>query len=229
MDQIKDYLTKLEISNKKLEKHLKEVIVNKVVYFKEDRIFYMYLTSKEMISHEILDELRDEFLNKLSYFKNIRIKIKFTGFGRKSDKDIVKSYFHNILYIIKKICPAIEGWKKQVEYMYLDNILKIKIPKEIFYEKLKKHNIEAIIRNVLLEELGLDIQVVVEKAVIEKIDTKKLIEKADRELEAQIRELEFGPSKEDEEEEEVYVIKDEHDEHLIYGEEIGRASCRERV
>ena len=220
MDQIKDYLTKLEISNKKLEKHLKEVIVNKVVYFKEDRIFYMYLTSKEMISHEILDELRDEFLNKLSYFKNIRIKIKFTGFGRKSDKDIVKSYFHNILYIIKKICPAIEGWKKQVEYMYLDNILKIKIPKEIFYEKLKKHNIEAIIRNVLLEELGLDIQVVVEKAVSEKIDTKKLIEKADRELEAQIRELEFGPSKEDEEEEEVYVIKDEHDEHLIYGEDV---------
>ena len=220
MDQIKDYLTKLEISNKKLEKHLKEVIVNKVVYFKEDRIFYMYLTSKEMISHEILDELRDEFLNKLSYFKNIRIKIKFTGFGRKSDKDIVKSYFHNILYIIKKICPALEGWKKQVEYMYLDNILKIKIPKEIFYEKLKKHNIEAIIRNVLLEELGLDIQVVVEKAVSEKIDTKKLIEKADRELEAQIRELEFGPSKEDEEEEEVYVIKDEHDEHLIYGEDV---------
>ena len=142
MDNIKDYLEKLEIKNSRLEKQLKEVQVSKVVYFKEDRIIYMYLLSKEIISHEILDELREELLGKLKYFKNIRIKIKFTGFGRKSEKDIVKAYWHNILYILKKICPAIEGWKKQVEFMCLDNMLKIKIPKEIFYEKLKKNNIE---------------------------------------------------------------------------------------
>ena len=223
MDNIKDYLAKLEINNSKLEKYLKEVQVSKIVYFKEDRIFYIYLTSKDIIPHEILDELREELLNKLNYFKNIRIKIKFTGFGRKSDKDIVKNYWHNILYILKKICPAIEGWKKQVEYMCLDNLLKIKIPKEIFYEKLKKSNIEEIIQNVLLEELGMDLKVLVEKAVSEKIDTKKLIEKADKELEEKIKELEFGPSSEDleENEEEAYVIKEEeHDDKLIYGEDV---------
>ena len=223
MDNIKDYLTKLEINNSKLEKYLKEVQVSKIVYFKEDRIFYIYLTSKDIIPHEILDELREELLNKLNYFKNIRIKIKFTGFGRKSDKDIVKNYWHNILYILKKICPAIEGWKKQVEYMCLDNLLKIKIPKEIFYEKLKKSNIEEIIQNVLLEELGMDLKVLVEKAVSEKIDTKKLIEKADKELEEKIKELEFGSSTEDLEdnEEEAYVIKEqEHDDKLIYGEDV---------
>ena len=58
MDNIKDYLTKLEINNSKLEKYLKEVQVSKIVYFKEDRIFYIYLTSKDIIPHEILDELR---------------------------------------------------------------------------------------------------------------------------------------------------------------------------
>ena len=219
MDNIKDYLEKLEIKNSRLEKQLKEVQVSKVVYFKEDRIIYMYLLSKEIISHEILDELREELLGKLKYFKNIRIKIKFTGFGRKSEKDIVKAYWHNILYILKKICPAIEGWKKQVEFMCLDNMLKIKIPKEIFYEKLKKNNIEEVIRTVLLEELGIDYQVNVEKAVNEKIDRKKLIERTDKEIEELIKEMEFDVV-EEKDEEESYVIKDEHDEHMIYGEDV---------
>ena len=219
MDNVKDYLEKLEIKNSRLEKQLKEVQVSKVVYFKEDRIVYMYLLSKEMISHEILDLLKEELLGKLKYFKNIRIKIKFTGFGRKSEKDIVKTYWNNIIYILKKICPAIEGWKKQVEFMCLDNTLKIKIPKEIFYEKLKKNNIEDVIRNVLLEELGIDYNVQVEKAVNEKIDKKKILERIDKETEELIREMDFDVIEENDEEE-GYVIKDEYDEHLIYGEDV---------
>ena len=219
MDNVKDYLEKLEIKNIRLEKQLKEVQVSKVIYFKEDRVIYMYLISKEIISHEILDLLREELLGKLKYFKNIRIKIKFTGFGRKSEKDIIKAYWHNIIYILKNICPAIEGWKKQIEYMCLDNMLKIKIPKDIFYEKLKKNNIEEVIRNILLEELGIDYEVKVEKAIGEKIDKKKLIEKADKEIEDLIKELDFDV-KEEHDEEEGYVIKDEYDEHMIYGEDV---------
>ena len=219
MDNVKDYLEKLEIKNIRLEKQLKEVQVSKVVYFKEDRVIYMYLISKEIISHEILDLLREELLCKLKYFKNIRIKIKFTGFGRKSEKDIIKAYWHNIIYILKNICPAIEGWKKQIEYMCLDNMLKIKIPKDIFYEKLKKNNIEEVIRNILLEELGIDYEVKVEKAIGEKIDKKKLIEKTDKEIEDLIKELDFDV-KEEHDEEEGYVIKDEYDEHMIYGEDV---------
>ena len=219
MDNVKDYLEKLEIKNMRLEKQLKEVQVSKVVYFKEDRVIYMYLISKEIISHEILDLLREELLCKLKYFKNIRIKIKFTGFGRKSEKDIIKAYWHNIIYILKNICPAIEGWKKQIEYMCLDNMLKIKIPKDIFYEKLKKNNIEEVIRNILLEELGIDYEVKVEKAIGEKIDKKKLMEKADKEIEDLIKELDFDV-KEEHDEEEGYVIKDEYDEHMIYGEDV---------
>lgn len=218
MDSVKEYLERLEIKNSRLEKQLKEVQVSKVVYFKEQKIVYLHLISKDMISHEILDEFREELLDKLKYFKNIKLKIKFNGFGRKSEKDIVKIYWNNILYILKKICPAIEGWKKQVEYMCLENVLKIKIPKDIFYEKLKKNNIEEIIRNVLLEELGIDYEVKVEKAVTEKIDRKKIIERADKEIKELIKELEFEET--EEHEEEGYVIKEEKDEHMIYGEDV---------
>ena len=98
-------------------------------------------------------------------------------------------------------------------------MLKIKISKDIFYEKLKKNNIEEVIRNILLEELGIDYEVKVEKAIGEKIDKKKLMEKADKGIEDLSKELDFDV-KEEHDEEEGYVIKDEYDEHMIYGEDV---------
>ena len=41
MDNVKDYLEKLEIKNIRLEKQLKEVQVSKVIYFKADRVIYI--------------------------------------------------------------------------------------------------------------------------------------------------------------------------------------------
>ena len=43
MDSIKDYLKKLEIKNDFLYKKLSDVLVTKVVYYKENKIFYIYL------------------------------------------------------------------------------------------------------------------------------------------------------------------------------------------
>ncbi|EGT4761915.1 hypothetical protein DD099_09520, partial [Clostridioides difficile] len=48
MESIKEYLDKLEINNSGLGKQLKEVYINRVVYFKEDKIVYFYLTSKDI-------------------------------------------------------------------------------------------------------------------------------------------------------------------------------------
>ena len=49
METVKDYLDKLEIKNSILAKQLKETYINRVVYFKEDRVVYFYLTSKSII------------------------------------------------------------------------------------------------------------------------------------------------------------------------------------
>ena len=150
MDSINDYLSKLKIENDFLYKRLKDVLVTKVVYYKENRIFYMYLSSKEIISYDILSSLREALLDELDYFSDIKIKMRYNGLSRKSNKDVVKKNWDNILHILRDICPAIEGWRKQVEYMCIDDTLKIKIPKSIFYDKLKSKNCEHIIHNVFL-------------------------------------------------------------------------------
>ena len=46
MDSIKDYLSKLEIKNDFLYKKLSDVFVTKVVYYKENKTFYIYLSSR---------------------------------------------------------------------------------------------------------------------------------------------------------------------------------------
>lgn len=72
---------------------------------------------------------------------------------------------------------------------------------------------------MLSEELGLDLNITIEKAVDEKINKERLIRINDREMEEKIRALEIGKVNSCEEsEEEGYVIKSEVDEELIYGD-----------
>ena len=220
MDSVKENLDKLEINNTILSKQLKEAYIQKVVYFKEDKIVYFYLTSKDIVSYELLDKFRDELLYTLDYFKDIRVKIRYTGLDRKTNKDIIKRYWNNILYILKSLCPAIEGWYKKVEYMCLDDVLKIKLPKDLFYEKLMRKNVIHVLKTALSEELGIDINIVLERAIDENISISKIIERTDREIEEKIKALDFGKVEEKEVEEEGYVIKPEVDEHLIYGENV---------
>ena len=170
MDSIKDYLSKLEIKNDFLYKKLSDVFVTKVVYYKENKTFYIYLSSKEIISYDILSSLREALLEELDYFSDIKIKIRYNGLSRKSNKDIVKKNWDNVLHILKSISPAIEGWKKNVEYMCIDDTLKIKIPKTMLYDSLKSKHCEEIIRHAFLEEFSIDLNVILEKAVDEKVD-----------------------------------------------------------
>lgn len=72
---------------------------------------------------------------------------------------------------------------------------------------------------MLSEELGLDLNITIEKAVDEKVNKERLIRINDREMEEKIRALEIGKVNNCEEnEEESYVIKSDVDENLIYGD-----------
>lgn len=57
MDSIKDYLKEIRNQNDFLYKKLSDVLVTKVVYYKENKIFYIYLSSKEIISYDFYHHL----------------------------------------------------------------------------------------------------------------------------------------------------------------------------
>ena len=70
MDNVKDYLEKLEIKNIRLEKQLKEVQVSKVIYFKEDRVIYMYEGGIKWFGNAIELNTQEFYQN---FIKNIEI------------------------------------------------------------------------------------------------------------------------------------------------------------
>ena len=134
----------------------------------------------------------------------------------------MKKYWPNIVYILKSICPSISGWQKEIEYLCIDNKLKIKIPKGIFYQRIMNKNITTTLKHTISEEFGIDMDIEIESAVDEKVDRKKLVEKIDREFNEKIMilEKENRNKTSESEEESGYVIKDEKDENMIYGENV---------
>ena len=56
--------------------------------------------------------------------------------------------------------------------MCLDDVLKIKLPKDLFYEKLMRKNVIHVLKTALSEELGIDINIILERAIDEKISIK---------------------------------------------------------
>ena len=215
-------MIKMDISNTSLIKKMEDVYIKKVIYFKENKTVYFYLSSKDVVPYEYLERVQREIKAKNKYFKEIKFKIEYTGFDRKSEKDIMKKYWPNIVYILKSICPSISGWQKEIEYLCIENKLKIKIPKGIFYQRIMNKNITTTLKHTISEEFGIDMDIEIESAVDEKVDRKKLVEKIDREFNEKIMILEKeNRNKTNEAEEESgYVIKDEKDENMIYGENV---------
>ena len=215
-------MIKMDISNTYLIKKMEDVYIKKVIYFKENKTVYFYLSSKDVVPYEYLERAQREIKAKNKYFKEIKFKIEYTGFDRKSEKGIMKKYWPNIVYILKSICPSISGWQKEIEYLCIENKLKIKIPKGIFYQRIMNKNITTTLKHTISEEFGIDMDIEIESAVDEKVDRKKLVEKIDREFNEKIMILEKeNRNKTNEAEEESgYVIKDEKDENMIYGENV---------
>ena len=222
MESLKECMVKMDISNTSLIKKMEDVYIKKVIYFKENKTVYFYLSSKDIVPYEYLERTQREIKAKNKYFRDIKFKIEYTGFDRKSEKDIMKKYWPNIVYILKSICPSISGWQKEIEYLCIDNKLKIKIPKGIFYQRIMNKNVVTTLKHTISEEFGLDMDVEIESAVDEKIDRQKLVEKIDREFneKVMILEKENRNKSQESEEESGYVIKDEKDENMIYGENV---------
>lgn len=222
MESIKDYLEKLEINNNILNKQLSDVNISKVTYFKEERLIYIYLSSKNIISYDYIELFRNELKQRLDYFRDIKVKIRYIKLEKQKTKDIIKKYWNNIVHILTVLCPSLNGWVKGIEYMCIDDTLKIKIPSDLFYKRLMKQNAIQVLKNILSEEAGIDIDIIFEKSINKGPDVDKLIERNDSLVEAMVKERisENIILDEDEEVNENKAIEIVSKEEYVYGENV---------
>ena len=222
MESVKDYLEKLEINNNILNKQLSDVNISKVTYFKEERLIYIYLSSKNIISYDYIELFRNELKQRLDYFRDIKVKIRYIKLEKQKTKDIIKKYWNNIVHILTVLCPSLNGWVKGIEYMCIDDTLKIKIPSDLFYKRLMKQNVIQVLKNVLSEEAGIEIDIIFEKSINKGPDVDKLIEQNDSLVEAMVKERisENIILDEDEEVNENKAIEIVSKEEYVYGENV---------
>ncbi|SHJ44293.1 PolC-type DNA polymerase III [Tepidibacter formicigenes] len=220
MEGIKEYLTKIGLDKVKLDSTFNNVCIKKILYFREDKIVYIFLESNKILKINTLKKLEIEIKNKLDYFNSIRIKVRYKDLDINNIINILDSYWNNILFVIKSLVPSINCICNEIKWKYEDNSFKISINDEILYKRLTIKNASYSIKNIINEELGLDLNVNFILQPKETLDLQEYMSKKDEETNdilnkiISIKEIEEEKVEKDDKNE-----SEKQETNLIYGKE----------
>ncbi|WP_425447477.1 PolC-type DNA polymerase III [Dethiothermospora halolimnae] len=144
----------IDIDNKRLG----NAIIDKVYVNNKKYQLKIIIILDNIIEKELIDKLTEELKIKLGDFKNIEIKVKYSIEDLNLEK-IMKVYWENILYIIKRDIPSSSAWINSIDYKVKDNSFEINILNETGFLWLKNKKVDNLISNILKEEFNFDIPV----------------------------------------------------------------------
>ncbi|OPJ57129.1 PolC-type DNA polymerase III [Alkalithermobacter paradoxus] len=221
MEKLKEYLDKLNIVNINGNIDLKNMFLKKILYFKENRTIYLYITSKNIINLRDIESLEELIKSKLDYFNNIKIKIRYDISHKEDMGKIIQLYWNNITHVIKSLMPSSSFMFNDIVWKIEKSTLYIEIKDELLYKRLISKNAPYSIKNIINEELGIDISV---EFVLNKendIDLNEYIMKQEQETDSILDKLRLKEvSREaDLRTKEVKDISKEN-QHILYGKEI---------
>lgn len=219
-----EFLESIEISKESLTKGFEELIIDRTILKKKSGICVFYLSSKSVVLHERLENIRKEMEKKLCPpIDSIKVILKIEGYEKKPLKKVIKKYWPNIFYLIKQNCPSVLAYSNDLEHLCIDDLLKIKAPNEFIFNRLKEKELDEKIKTMIFEELGIEVNVILEKAKEnkhEEDEIKKIIRAQEMETMKIISKLELENNKKEIVEDEKYVVEFEVDPDIIYGENV---------
>lgn len=143
MENFSSYLKKIKIDISKFVS-LDNVLIEKVIYFKEEKKVYFNLLSDNIIKLQDIKEVQDLMRNKLKTFKDLKLNMIYNN----KDFDI-KDLFDDILYIIKDVVPSSAIFLKDIEYKLHEEKLILEIKNEMLYKRLLEKRVSNSISNFL--------------------------------------------------------------------------------
>lgn len=156
--KLENFLETLNVYDIPRSKIIKDLEVERTIYKRDTNSMTVHLESSKIISHKKLEELRKVFEKKMCPpLKKVVFVLKIKSLNKKKVSSTMKKYMPNIFFHMVRKSPALIAFENKVEYLYLDDVLKIKIPHQMIYENLKTLEIEQSIKDMVFEELGIEL------------------------------------------------------------------------
>ena len=156
---LSDYLIKMGIKDHGKKINTKEIIFNKIVYYKENKKLDIYITANKILNNEELRKLGIMTEKTLKFFDVVSFVVSYQDLETFQMDNIFHSYWENILYVLKTLIPSMSFIPNEIEWKFENKIFSIYLCDEILLNRLISKNAAYSLKNMFSQELSLDIHI----------------------------------------------------------------------
>lgn len=165
--------------------------VKKVLVNTKKRCLSINVNSNDVISYIELDALKDSLKNTFKEFTNIHIKIKYTH-KIEDTEDIFKSYWNNILYLIKREIPSSAAWLNTLDWKVSGDTITLFVNDNIALQSFTNKKFNQYLEKLFKDEFNIKSIVLIE--VSKEVNDNKSIDEHLKNKEKEEQEIINGMS-----------------------------------
>lgn len=169
-------------NNKLLDLDIQKVYVNA-----SEKSFRLIINCEEIINLKDIETVEIALKKKFNKFDDININVRY-NFIDIDKNDILKKYFPNIIFLIRREIPSSTAWIGSLNWKLNKNTFILSINNDIAIHLLKSRNIDNLIKLMIKENLNIDLNIKFEyrENIEETLDYNERKEKEENKLLASI-------------------------------------------
>ena len=137
---------------------LLDLDIEKIYINASKKTFKLIINSNQIINLKDIEILEKSLKSKFYKFNDVNINIKYNLIDIDKN-DILKRYFPNIIFLIKKEIPSSTVWIESVNWSIDKNTFTLSINNEIAIHILKARDIDKLIKSKIEENLNMDLNI----------------------------------------------------------------------
>ena len=159
---------------------LLDLYIEKIYINASNKTFKLIVNSDEIVSSKDIETLEHSLKNKFYKFSDVNVGIKYNLIDLDKN-DILRNYFPNIIFLIKKEIPSSTAWIETMKWNLDKNTLILSINNDIAIHILKSRDMDKVIKNEIKNSLEIDLNIKFECS--ENVEEEKMEYEANKEKE----------------------------------------------
>ncbi len=143
--------------------------IEKIYINTKKKTFKLIIQCEEIVSEKDVFVLEQQLKAKFHKFDDVFIDIKYNLFNEDKN-DIVKSYFPNIIFLIRNEIPSSSAWIESLDWSLNVDTLTLSIDNDIALYTMKARDMEKKISEKIKRSLGLKINIKLDNSMTEQVE-----------------------------------------------------------